>query len=65
MAETKIVREITTRTRRILDIDEVEQALRDQYDLHVQDDIQFEWDVSQDFVRGVVIVHTTREDIYE
>jgi hypothetical protein len=62
MAETKIIREITMVTRRWLDIDDIEQALRDQYDLHVQDDIKFEWETGGlDHVRGVEIVHTTRE----
>jgi hypothetical protein len=62
MAEVKITREITTRTRRELTIDEVEQALRDQYDLHVQDDITFNWDAGYDgVVHGVEIIHTERE----
>lgn len=60
MAEPKIIREITTRTRRELTLEEVEQALRDQYDLHVQDDITFNWDIRQDFLAGVEIIQTER-----
>lgn len=60
MAEPKIIREITTRTRRELTVEEVEEALRHQYDLHPHDDVVVNWDVSQDYVRGVEIVHTER-----
>lgn len=58
MSEVKVIREITTRTRRELDLEQVEEALRDQFDLHIQDDITFEWDVRQGFVNGVTIVKT-------
>lgn len=59
---TKVIREIETRTVRELTLDEVEEALRDQYDLHVQDDITFDWDVRQgSFVGGVRITHVERK----
>jgi hypothetical protein len=48
-------------SKRRLTLEEVEEALRDQYDLHVQDDITFEWDIRQgSFIDSVSIIHVER-----
>lgn len=58
MPEPKITRDVTTTTRTALTVEQVEEALRYQFDL--DEPVQFDWEAGQGFVNGVTITKTER-----